>query len=166
LASHDAGVHDAPAFVGRFREYLRRHGLPVTRQRDLIAGTLARDAEHPSAESLARALRSSGAHIGTATVYRTLELMVGAGLARASDFGGRVRRYEAIGGAHGHLVCRRCGRITEFASELLERMMPVLADEHGFMHEEHRIEIHGICTDCGRRDVAGLSARRSHGEGG
>ena len=119
----------------------------MTRQRDLIAGTLAHATDYPTADALARALRSGGEPIGTATVYRTLELMVGAGLARASDFGGRVRRYEAVAGqpAHGHLVCRRCGRVTEFSIELLERMMPVLADEHGFKHEAHRIEIHGIC---------------------
>ena len=159
-------AHHAPALVAQFRDYLRRHGLPVTRQRDLIAGALARSADYPSADSLARTLRSRGEAIGTATVYRTLELMVAGRLARASDFGGRVRRYEPVAGqpAHGHLVCHRCGRVTDFSSELLERMMPVLADEHGFMHEEHRIEIHGTCRDCGRRDVAGLSASRSHRE--
>lgn len=147
MAANEPRAAAAPAVVERFRDYLRRHGLPVTRQRDLIAGALARTADYPSADSLARTLRSSGEPIGTATVYRTLELMVTAGLARASDFGGRVRRYEAVAGqpAHGHLVCRRCGRVIEFSSDLLERMMPVLADEHGFMHEEHRIEIHGIC---------------------
>ncbi len=147
MATHEPQVDAATALIDRFRDYLRRHGLPVTRQRDLIAGTLARAADYPSADSLTRSLRASGEAVGTATVYRTLELMVAAGLARASDFGGRVRRYESVAGepAHGHFVCRRCGRVTELASELLERMMPVLADEHGFKHEEHRIEIYGIC---------------------
>ena len=99
--------------------------------------------------------------IGTATVYRTLELMVGAGLAQAHDFGEGVRRYETVHGeeGHGHLVCRRCGGVVEFSNERLERMLPVLADEQGFQHQEHRIEIYGICRDCGRRDVAGLTAR-------
>ena len=150
---------DPSPLVERLRAYLRERGLPVTAQRDLIAGTLARADDYPSAESLGRSLRAGGAAISTATVYRTLELMVLAGLARASDFGGRVRRYEAGGtAARGHLVCGRCGRITGFSSEALERMMPVLADEHGFQHQEHRTEIHGICRQCAGRDAATLSA--------
>ena len=152
---------ESTELVERFRHFLRERGLPVTRQRDLIAGTLASATGHPSAETLARALRADGARIGTATVYRTLELMVGAGLAQAHDFGEGVRRYETVHGeeGHGHLVCRRCGGVVEFSNERLERMLPVLADEQGFQHQEHRIEIYGICRDCGRRDVAGLTAR-------
>ena len=151
--------NEVPALLERFRGYLRDHGLPVTRQRDLIAETLFAASDHPSAESLQRALRAAGARIGTATVYRTLELMVGAGLARAHDFGQGVRRYEAVGAGeqHEHLVCRRCGRVVEFANERLERMLPALADEYGFQHQQHRVEIYGICQDCRRRDVAGLT---------
>jgi Fe2+ or Zn2+ uptake regulation protein len=37
-------------------------------------------------------------------------------------------------------------------------MLPVLADEYGFQHQQHRVEIYGICQDCSRRDVAGLTA--------
>ena len=132
--------NEVPALLERFRGYLRDHGLPVTRQRDLIAETLFAASDHPSAESLQRALRAAGARIGTATVYRTLELMVGAGE------------------QHEHLVCRRCGRVVEFANERLERMLPALADEYGFQHQQHRVEIYGICQDCRRRDVAGLTA--------
>lgn len=151
---------EVPALLERFRGYLRDHGLPVTRQRDVIAETLVRATDHPSVESLQRALRASGARIGTATVYRTLELMVGAGIARAHDFGEGVRRYEAVaaGEQHEHLVCRRCGRVVEFANERLERMLPTLADEYGFQHQQHRVEIYGICQNCRRRDVAGLAA--------
>ena len=151
---------ELPSLLERFRGYLRDNGLPVTRQRDLIAETLFAATDHPSAESLQRALRATGARIGTATVYRTLELMVGAGLARAHDFGEGARRYEAVVGGeqHEHLVCRRCGRVIEFSNERLERMLPVLADEYGFQHQQHRVEIYGICQDCSRRDVAGLTA--------
>ena len=154
------GRTDLAPLLERFRGYLRDNGLPVTRQRDLIAETLFGATDHPSAESLQRALRAGGARIGTATVYRTLELMVGAGLARAHDFGEGVRRYEAVvaGEPHEHLICRRCGRVIEFSSERLERMLPALADEYGFQHQQHRVEIYGTCRDCRRRDVAGLTA--------
>ncbi len=143
---------DATALLDRFRKHLRDRGLPVTRQRDLIAEALFRSVDHPSAESIERRLRDQDSDVGTATVYRTLELLVGAGLARSHDFGDGARRYEALrGDDHGHLICRRCGQVTEFSNERLERMLPIVADEHGFRHEHHRVEIRGTCAECRRR---------------
>ena len=149
---------ETAALVDRFRAYLRNHRLPVTRQRDLIAELVFRSAEHPSAEVIERALEAKGAPVGTATVYRTLDLLVESGLARSHDFGEGFRRFEPVvaESRHGHLVCTRCGRVAEFSNELLERILPVIADEHEFRHAHHRVEIHGVCADCRRRDAGGL----------
>ena len=152
---------EARELLERFRRWLRDQRLPVTRQRDLIADTLFRSAEHLSAEGVERRLREAGHPVGTATMYRTLETLVAAGLARVHDFGEGTRRYEADAGRaeHGHLVCRQCGAVTEFEHERLERMLGFLADEHGFQLRRARVELHGLCRDCQRRDVAPLRAR-------
>ncbi len=143
-------------FLARFREFLRDRRLPVTRQRDLIAELLAGGGGHLSAEMIERELREQGHRVGTATVYRTLQLLVEAGLARQHQFGDGFRRFEAVIGdaGHEHLICERCGRVVEFDNERLERMLPVIADEHGFAHAHHRVEVFGVCRDCRRRDVA------------
>jgi Fur family ferric uptake transcriptional regulator len=57
---------------------------------------------------------------------------------------------------HEHLICERCGRVEEFANERLERMLPVLADEHGFQHRRHRVEIYGVCRTCRRQELRPL----------
>jgi Fe2+ or Zn2+ uptake regulation protein len=31
-----------------------------------------------------------------------------------------------------------------------------VADEHGFLLHRHRVELHGLCRDCQRRDLAPL----------
>ena len=97
--------------------------------------------------------------MGTATVYRTLEVLVESGLVRAHDFGEGFKRYEPMPAQahHEHLICERCGRVVEFANERLERMLPILADEHGFQHQRHRVEIYGVCRDC-RQPGAGRPA--------
>lgn len=142
----------------RFRRWLRDHRLPVTRQRDLVATALFDAEGHLSAEALQRRLKERGQAIGTATVYRTLDVLVEAGIARAHDFGEGVRRYEANPdqGDHGHFVCTRCGAVTEFTHERLDRMVGFLADEHGFLLQRHRVEIYGLCRDCQRRDLTQL----------
>jgi Fur family ferric uptake transcriptional regulator len=139
----------------RFRRWLRDRHQPVTRQRDLVAGVVLGADRHVSVDDIAAALRRDGEHVGLATIYRALDTLVDAGFVRAHDFGEGFRRYEAIdrGGAHGHLVCRRCGRVTEFGLDPLERALPLLADQHGFLAERYRVELHGLCADCRRREV-------------
>jgi Fur family transcriptional regulator, ferric uptake regulator len=149
---------EVAALVEEFRRWLRDHRLPVTRQRDLVATALFDADGHLSAEALERRLKERGHKIGTATVYRTLDVLVEAGLARAHDFGEGIRRFEAspAQGDHGHFVCSRCGAVTEFTHERVDRMLGFLADEHGFLLQRHRVELHGLCRDCQRRDLEPL----------
>ena len=149
---------EGPALLERFRRYLRDHRQPVTRQRDLIAQVVLRSDDHPSVEGIRRALRERGERVGTATVYRTLDVLVESGLVRAHDFGEGFKRYEPMPAQadHEHLICERCGRVVEFQNERLERMLPVIADEHGFQHQRHRVEIYGVCRECRQRELGAL----------
>lgn len=147
------------ALLERFRRWLRDHRLPVTRPRDLVAETVLGSEDHLSVDAIARRLRERGLGVGTATIYRTLELLVKAGIVRAHEFGEGYRRYEPAAGegGHEHLVCARCGRVVEFANERLERMLPVIADEYAFRHQRHRVEIFGTCRDCLQRELGSLT---------
>ncbi len=135
-----------------FRDYLREHNLPVTAQRLAIADVILGTDGHLSAEEVAQALRSHGAHAGTATVYRTIEVLVRSGLVVERDFGEGFKRYEAARGVphHEHLLCTLCGRVTEFRDERLERMTTLLAETHDFSRQRHRLVIYGLCGDCRR----------------
>jgi Fur family ferric uptake transcriptional regulator len=146
---------EGAALVDRFRRYLRDHHQPVTRQRDQVAQTVLLSEEHLSVDEIIRRLRQQGEAVGTATVYRTLEVLVESGLVRAHDFGEGFKRYERMPAQahHEHLICERCGRVVEFQNERLERMLPILADEHGYEHQRHRVEIYGVCGDCRRREL-------------
>jgi Fur family transcriptional regulator, ferric uptake regulator len=150
---------EGAALLERFRRYLRDHRQPVTRQRDLVAQAVFLSGDHPSVDGIRRALKEHGEHVGTATVYRTLEVLVQSGLVRAHDFGEGFKRYEpmpAQAAHHEHLICERCGRVVEFQNERLERMLPIIADEHGFQHERHRVEIYGVCRECRQRELGAL----------
>lgn len=149
---------DRAEMLDQFHRWLRERRLPVTRQRTLVAELVLGAHDHPSADTLRRELERQGERVGTATIYRTLDLMLDAGCIAAHDFGDGRRRFEpmAAQARHEHLICRRCGRVTEFSNAPLERMMQLVADEHGFRHERHRVEVHGLCPDCQRRDVGSL----------
>jgi Fur family ferric uptake transcriptional regulator len=144
---------EAREVIDTFRGYLRDHNLPVTAQRLAIAAVVLGAERHLSAEEVAQELARQGAPAGTATVYRTLELLVRSGLAVERDFGEGFRRFEPARDTphHEHLLCTACGRVTEFRDERLERMTTLTAEAHGYARQRHRLVIYGVCGPCQRR---------------
>jgi Fur family ferric uptake transcriptional regulator len=136
--------------IEAFRGYLRDHNLPVTAQRLAIAEVALRSDRHLSAEEIARELSSRGAGAGTATVYRTLELLVRSGLLVERDFGEGFRRFEPARDEpnHEHLICTVCGRVVEFRDERLDRMTMLIAEQRDFARTRHKLVIEGICESC------------------
>jgi len=150
---------DAGALLERFRRHLRERRLPVTKQRLAVAELMFHADDHPSAGQLEARLSAAGVAVGTATLYRTLDVLMAMGLVRAPDFGEGFARYEASPGApHDHLVCERCGKVLEFDGERLERMLRVTADEAHFLYRRHRIDVHGLCRECRERDLDPVGA--------
>ncbi len=149
------GRDERAALVERFRRYLRDHRQPVTRQRELVAEVVLQSEEHLSVVAIQRSLKQRGESVGTATVYRTLETLVASGLVKAHDFGEGFKRYEPMPGQahHEHLICVRCGKVVEFSNDRLERMLPIIADEHAFQHQRHRVELYGVCRECQRGEL-------------
>jgi Fur family ferric uptake transcriptional regulator len=150
--SHTSDAAAVAADREAFRAYLRDHNLPATAQRLAIADVVLGTDRHLSVEEVAAELRTRGASAGTATLYRTLEVLVRSGLVVQRDFGEGFKRYEASRGIphHEHLLCTVCGRVTEFRDERLERMTTLLAEAHDFSRQRHRLVIYGLCGDCRR----------------
>ncbi len=149
----------------RFRRWLRERHLPVTRQRDLVANAVFAGGRHRSVDAIQQVLRDQGHKVGLATIYRALDVLVDSGLVRQHDFGEGFKRWEVRrqGAQHGHLICARCNGVTEFSTERFERILPLVADEHGFLAERHRVEVHGLCRACRDAEVGVLAraGRRS-----
>ncbi len=146
---------DAGLLLERFRRFLRDQRQPVTPARELVADAVLRSGDRPSVDGIRRRLRERGARVGQATVYRTLDLLVESGLVRTHDFGEGFRRYEpvATGEGQAHLICQRCGAVVGVSAERLDRMLGLIADEHGFRAGRHRVQVYGVCRACQGREV-------------
>ncbi len=150
-ASVDAPAGPAAAqLLEAFRRHLRERNLPVTRQREVVAEVIFSAQGHLSADDVVRRLQDRGEHVGKATVYRTLDLLAQSGMVTQRNFDEGFRRYERAPGRahHEHLICVRCGKVIEFVNERLERMKALIAEEYGFRHHHHRLEIFGTCPEC------------------
>lgn len=135
-----------------FRSYLREHNLPVTAQRLAIAELILGSVRHLSADEVVRELKARKVKVGTATVYRTLELLVRSGLVVERDFAEGFKRFEPARDIphHEHLICSTCGAVREFRDERLERMTTLMAEAEGYTRQGHRLVIYGLCPDCQR----------------
>jgi len=144
---------DGKRLLEAFRRHLHDHNLPVTQQRLAVAEAIFFSGAHLSAEEIAERVAGRGGAVGTATVYRTLDLLVRSGLVKEHDFGDGFKRYEpgSVGGQgqpHEHCICSSCGAVTEFSNDRLERMIALLAEEVEFRPHHHRLEVYGLCRSC------------------
>ncbi len=130
--------------------YIQERGLKHSRQRDEIAEVFLGMGGHVSVEELVARVRRVNARISVATVYRTMKLLAGCGLAVPRQFGDGPTRYEAAAGRahHDHLICTSCGEIVEFSNERIESLQASVARRLGFEVESHKLELYGRCARC------------------
>ena len=128
--------------------YLEKNHLKQTKQREVILQTFLDAQRHVTSEELYQSVRAEHANIGYTTVYRTMKLLVEAGLATERHFDDGITRYEIEHEHHDHLVCVKCGKIQEFESDLIERTQAQIAEDHGFEVLRHRHELYGHCAAC------------------
>jgi Fur family ferric uptake transcriptional regulator len=129
---------------------LKPEGGKRSSKRDLIVNVFLRQEGHLSADDLADLIRREDHRISRATVYRTLQWMVDAGIARKVDFGeGRFRfEHSYRHPRHFHLICKSCNRSSEFLSSDIEALIEEVASARNFSARQSVLQIYGTCEEC------------------
>ena len=144
---HQKGTGQAGRLRAQFDDYVRKHGLKSTQQRDVIVDLFLRSSGHISIDDLLSKVRRRSPKVGYATVYRTMKLLTDAGIAAARQFGDGQTRFEVSSGEHhDHLICNQCGLILEFENDAIERLQEEMAETlGGFKLVRHKLELYGLC---------------------
>jgi Fur family transcriptional regulator, ferric uptake regulator len=129
---------------------LRPAGGKRSTKRDRILNIFVRQQGHLSADDLCDLVRREDPGIGRATVYRTLQWMVGAGVARKVDFGDGRSRFEPAyrHPRHFHLICTICHRSSEFLSSDVESLLEEIAGARSFAPAQTVVQVSGTCEAC------------------
>lgn len=138
-----------------FLEHIQKAGLRKTGQRDLILEIFLRTEEHLTSEDLYRLVRKQDQSVGHTTVYRTLKLLIEAGLAREVRLGDGKTYYEHHYNHehHDHMICTDCGKVIEFFSPELEALQETMAEKFDFKLTHHSLRILGVCDDCQKKET-------------
>lgn len=129
---------------------LRPVGGKRSSKRERILAVFLRHEGHLSADDLVDLIRREDHRISRATVYRTLQWMVDAGIARKVDFGeGRFRfEHSYRHPRHFHLICKTCNRSLEFLSSDIELLIEEVASARHFSARQSVLQIYGTCEAC------------------
>ena len=119
-------------------------------KRDQIVSVFLRQTGHLSADDLVDLIHKDDHRISRATVYRTLQWMEEAGIARKVDFGEGRFRFEPSyrHPRHFHLICKSCNQSFEFLSSDIEALMEEVAGARNFATKHSVVQIYGTCEDC------------------
>lgn len=129
---------------------LRPPGSRRSGKREQILNVFLRQEGHLSADELVELIQREDQRISRATVYRALQWMVEAGIARKVDFGeGRFRfEHSYRHPRHFHLICKSCNRSSEFLSSDIEALIEEVAAARSFSARQSVLQIYGTCAEC------------------
>lgn len=137
----------------KFREYLAsrpRAQRYTTQQRDMVRYIFSKH-NHFDADELIDEMKTEGFRVSRATVYRTLNKLVDAGLLRRINLGSRTVFEHDYGYAqHDHIHCEQCGTMIEFQNPQLEELIREVCQQHEVQYQGHTFVIRGICNACNR----------------
>jgi Fur family transcriptional regulator, ferric uptake regulator len=137
---HDA-IEDVLAIV-------RQHGGRATPARRLLLQALFSSQEHRSAEELAARVRAHAPDVHLSTVYRQLEELERLGVIDSTRVGDGPATYHLASAAHGHLVCEKCGSMTEVPDDMFRDLIASARTRYGFAINPHRFAVTGRCASC------------------
>lgn len=129
------------------------HAMPadLTRNQELVLGTLNGAAAPLSAYDILDRLREQGLR-APLQVYRALDKLVERGLAHRLE---SLNAFVACADTHCHrkgliafAICADCGKVDEFADEVIEQRLGQWAATTGFKVERTTMEIRGKCAEC------------------
>ena len=155
MAGHQHHVHEGESLKDAARDRLTSRGEQWTGMRESVFEALAGFDRPASAYDIAEAVSNKqGRRVAANSVYRILDLFVGANLVR------RVESANAyVANAHPDclhdcifLICDNCGQAVHIDDDTLSGGVRKAAESAGFSAQRPVIEVRGTCGDCGDQD--------------
>jgi Fur family zinc uptake transcriptional regulator len=151
MASHEHKLLEGESIRRAARERLETKGEQWTDMRQAVFDALAGFERPASAYDIAEAVsKSQDRRVAANSVYRILDLFVGANLAR------RVESENAyVANRHPDclhdcifLICDNCGQAVHIDNDALSGGIREAAADAGFAARRPVIEVRGTCEDC------------------
>lgn len=131
----------------KFEEYLQCKKLKKTPERFAILNCLYSNEGHYDVEMLYTFLKTE-CRVSKATIYNNLQLLLDSHLVTRIVLDNQTAYYErATLKPHHHIICRKCGRITNLQDQGLINMLRTWQTKN-FRTEVATLILYGKCKRC------------------
>src|SRR6476661_975070 len=151
MGSHQHQLHEGESLKEAARERLTRQGELWTGMRAAVFDALASFDKPASAYDVAEQVsKAEGRRIAANSVYRILDLFVGANLARRVESANAYIANQHPACLHDciFLICDQCGQAIHIDDDKLTSGVRQAAKSAGFSAPRPVIEVRGKCADC------------------
>ena len=128
------------------KEYLKENKLRCTPERFKILNMIYSIDSSFDIDTLLQHMEEKKFRVSRATIYNTITLLINANLVTHHLFGNRSRYEKCFNNEKSHLICTKCGRITETTiPNLRETITP---DIKKFHLTHYSLSVYGVCSKC------------------
>lgn len=117
----------------------------MTKQRELILQIVRETTEHLTAEEIFLEAKKRMPSIALATVYNNLNYLSESGAIAKIGMLGQTDRYDKMFVWHDHMICDRCGHISDL---FLDGLRDYLSEKSGENVLSYELTVHHICPAC------------------
>jgi Fur family ferric uptake transcriptional regulator len=129
-------------------ESLRARGYRLTPQRQLVLEAVT-ELGHATPEDVHAWVVKRAEGVNISTVYRTLELLEEIGLVTHTHLShGAPTYHPADAPQHAHVVCHRCGSVSELELDDLAGLIDTIRSRTGFVPDLGHLTVFGECRRC------------------
>jgi len=130
-------------------DVLHQAGMRATPQRIAICELLAGTNTHPTSNDIYEQLKSRYSSLSLATIYNTLDILVGMGYVNVlGSIGDDKGHYDGDTSPHVNLACIKCHRIVDIQSDLVDQLDSEINQNSGYRVLGARVLYYGICPHC------------------
>ncbi|HEY0411678.1 MAG TPA: transcriptional repressor [Allosphingosinicella sp.] len=149
--SHKHESHEGASLMSAAQTTMERSGEQWTQMRSAVFEALASFDRPASAYDIAdKVSKAQGRRVAANSVYRILDLFVGANLARRVESANAYIANDHPDCLHDciFLICDTCGNTTHLDDDSLSGGVRNAAKQAGFSPDRPVIEVRGTCSDC------------------
>ncbi len=149
--AHVHHSHAGESLSKAAKSTMERSGEQWTEMRAAVFKALASFDKPASAYDIAdKVSQTQGRRVAANSVYRILDLFVGANLARRVESANAYIANDHPDCLHDciFLICDNCGQTTHIDDDKLSGGVRAAAEQAGFAAERPVIEVRGRCSDC------------------
>lgn len=122
--------------------------LKLTPQRIAVYKYLKSTTEHPSAETIYKALQLDYPTMSLATVYKALKTLVEVNLIQEINVGEGNFRYDGNIASHPHIQCLNCGKVDDINDVDFCNLNETIKDKTDYQIISNKVYFYGLCKDC------------------